>query len=136
MRRKQYIIILLFLSWMLANIHRAWNNVPVRVVHPCIWDRKYEVSIHWFVHFILKDISYISIFYAIWLYINSNIKKDKDIIFTFGTIFLVQVIDAFHYILLARHSEYVLIFESAIMLASALIIKYKQASKLLAWIRC
>lgn len=134
MNRKAYILTLLFASWLVANLHRALNNMPVKYIYPCPLDKQYEVSRHWYIHFVLKDTSYILIFLAVWLYITSNMKKDKDVMVSFGALFIVQASDLFHYLLWARHNEWVLLLQGAIIIAAAAVIKFKKSSKLLAWI--
>lgn len=134
MRRKSIILILLFSSWFIANIHRGWNNIPVKDIYPFPCRPEDIVTLHWYVHFILKDISYIFIFLSFWLYVTSLLKRDKDIIISFGAIFAVQIIDFFHYILYARHNEYILTAQGLIMIGAALIIRLKKSSKVLSWI--
>lgn len=134
MNRKAYILFLVFASWLVLNLHRVLNNMPVREIHPCPMDSDYEVTIHWYAHFVLKDVSYIMIFLAIWLYITSNLRKDKDVILAFWALFVVQVSDIFHYLLWARHNEWFLLFQGVIIVAAAVVIKFKKASKLLSWI--
>lgn len=134
MNRKAYILVLLFLSWIIANAHRAWNNTPIQVINPIPFERDYEITIHWYAHFILKDISYILIFLSILLYITSHLKRDKDVLVCFGAVFVVQMTDLIHYILFARHNEYVLFFQGLIMLSAALIILLKKSQKISKWI--
>lgn len=134
MNRKSYILTLLFTSWLVNNLHRALNNLPIRYIHPCPLDKKYEVSWHWYVHFTLKDISYIFIFLAVWLYATSNMKKEKDVIFAFGALLVVQISDLFHYLLWARHNEWILLAQGVIIISTAAVIKFKKSSKLLSWI--
>lgn len=134
MNRKLYILLLLFSSWLVINLHRVLNNVPVKDIYPCPLDTAYKVSIHWYAHFVLKDISYIMIFLALWLYITSNMRKDKDVIVAFGSLFIVQVSDLLHYLLWARHSEWALLFQGIFIIAAAAVIKFKKSSKLLSWI--
>lgn len=134
MNRKLYILMLLFSSWLVANLHRGLNNLPVKYIHPCPLDKQYEVSRHWYIHFVLKDISYIFIFLGVWLYLTSNMKKDKDVVVAFGALFFVQILDLIHYLLWARHNEWVLLLQGAIITAAAAVIRFKKSSKLLAWI--
>lgn len=134
MNKKQFIIFLLFSSWLVSNLHRSLNNMPVKQIHPALLDASYEVSKHWYVHFILKDISYIFIFYSVWVYINSSIKRDRDIIFSFFVIFISQIADLIHYVLWARHNEWFLLFQGIFMIISAILVRYNKASKLLSWI--
>lgn len=134
MNKKQFIIFLLFASWLVSNLHRALNNMPVKQIHPALMDASYEVSKHWYVHFILKDISYIFIFYSIWIYINSSLKRDKDIIFSFLAIFISQCADLIHYLLWARHNELFLCVQGLFMIGSAIAVRYNKSSKLLSWI--
>jgi hypothetical protein len=137
MSKKSFILILLFSSWFLSNVHRAWNNLPVKKIHPalCIFEPDYEVTIHWYAHFILKDISYILIFYSIWIYINSALRKDADVLLCFGAIFLVQCMELPHYLLAARHSEWVLLFQCLLIITVAVLIRTKKSSKVIEWIR-
>lgn len=134
MNRKSYILALLFLSWIVANMHRAWNNIPIQVIHPIPFERSYEITFHWYAHFILKDISYILIFLSILLYINSHLKRDKDVLICFGAVFVIQMTDLIHYILFARHNEYVLFLQGLIMLSAALIILLKKSQTISKWI--
>lgn len=121
MTRKGAIILLLFLSWVIGNIHRLWNNTEPVITHPFPYDKDYPVTWHWYIHTILKDVSFLSISFALWLYIRSNMRRDRDVIIAFGAVFLNQIIDLPHYILAARHSEKTLDLQGAIMLGAAII---------------
>jgi hypothetical protein len=126
MSRKLYIITLLFLSWILANVHRIWNNTMPVNTNPFPFDKDYTITWHWYIHSILKDISFLSILIGLWLYVNSNLKRDRGIILIFGAILVNYIIDIPHYILWARHSETVLTIQGLIMLIAAykLFVKY------------
>lgn len=108
MRRKTFILALLYLSWIIINVHRLWNNTePVeRFWFPL--DPTYKCSWHWYIHTILKDLSYCSVFLAFYLYITSSLKRDKDIKRLFLVLLLIHVSDIVHYVLAARHSEAIL----------------------------
>ena len=120
MTRKGYILILLFLSWIVGNIHRILNNYEPIEGYWFPLDPKYKCSWHWYVHTILKDISFTTILVAVWCYVRSNLKRDKSITWTIGTVLLVQITDLPHYLLWARHSEVVLAIQGGIMLYSAI----------------
>jgi hypothetical protein len=51
--------------------------------------------------------------------VNANFKKDKEIIGAFSAVFFVQIIEIPHYILSARHTEWVLLLEGMILIRSA-----------------
>lgn len=120
MMRKHVILFLLFLSWPVNNVHRLWNNCAPNKIYPFPADPDYWKDIQWYIHDIGEIICYIFIFMAIWLYINSHLKKDRDIRILFGAIFTNQLIDLPHYLISARHSEYILAAEGAILLYAAL----------------
>lgn len=120
MKRKWFIVILLFASWIVVNIHRVWNNTEPVETYPFPFDKGYPVTWHWYIHTILKDVSYLLIMLAMWLYIRSNLRRDKAVITAFSAIFLTTISDLPHYILAARHSEAVLAAQGAILLYAAL----------------
>lgn len=119
MKKKQLIIGLLFLSWFVYNAHRFWNNSPITFTKPFPFDVSYEITWHWYIYMLLKDISYLIILFALRLYVNANFKKDKEIIGAFSAVFFVQIIEIPHYILSARHTEWVLLLEGMILIRSA-----------------
>ena len=119
MTRKLYIILLLFLSWVITNLHRLWNNSPVVFTNPFPLDKEYQLTWHWYIYSILDAISTAIIFFSLWLYINSNMKKDKDVLRTFGAIFANYLIDIVHYVLCARHNELILSIEGLIIVWAA-----------------
>lgn len=128
MNRKAYIIVLLFLSWGIGNIHRIWNNTDPVYTNPFPFDRDYPVTWHWYIHTILKDVSVLSVLLALWLYVTGNFRRDKGISTIFGAIFVIQLTDLPHYILAARHSEVVLAIQGAILLYAALKITFNAKS--------
>lgn len=118
MNRRGYMILLLFLSWVLYNMHRIWNNTQPVLTHPFPLDPGYEITWHWYIYMLLKDLSYLFILWALWLYITRNGKKDNTIIGVFNAVLFVQIIEIPHYLLWARHSEVVLFFEGCILIRS------------------
>ncbi len=119
MTRKQLIIYLLFFSWFVYNVHRCWNNTAPLYTKPFPFDNSYEITWHWYVYMLLKDTSYLIILSAVWLYVTSNLKKDKDILGAFSAILIVQIIEIPHYLLWARHNEIVLSVEGLVLMWSA-----------------
>ena len=101
-------------------MHRLWNNTAPEYINPFPFDKDYTITWHWYVHTILKDISYLSVLLAMWLYLGSNMKRERDILTAFAAVFMTYVIDLPHYLLTARHSELVLLVQGLILLVAAL----------------
>lgn len=116
MNRKAYIILLLIASWVLYNVHRIWNNTEPVYTKPFPFDRDYPVTWHWYIYMILRDLSHISVLSALWLYVDRGYKRDASIIRTFTVIFLIQIIEVPHYLLSARHTEWVLALEGVALI--------------------
>jgi ABC-type iron transport system FetAB permease component len=102
------------------NIHRAWNNTEPVEGYWFPLDPDYKCTWHWYIHTILKDISFLLILFALWLYARSGMKRDKSVVWALGTVLIVQLIDLLHYVLWARHSEVILALQGGIMLYSAI----------------
>lgn len=128
MRRKHYILALLFLWWPVNNIHRAWNSAPAEWVQWYFFSDAKE-DIQWYVHDICQAIAYGIIFWGMWLYADSNIKRDHDIRTVIGGIALIQLIDIVHYVGWHRHSEVMLVIEGLILafIALKIFIKYRKS---------
>lgn len=138
MTRKIIIILLMLGHWVIINIHRAWNNLPSRELHPFPLDKSYPMSWHWYIHFILKDISILMLLLAAYIYMHSSviIKRDKDIARMFGCMVIVYTSDIIHFLGWARHSEIVLSIQGLFILLNATlmiirnIMKNGQANKI------
>lgn len=128
MRRKHYIIILLFLWWPINNIHRLWNNAPANPVE-WFWFASGWEDIQWYVHDLCQTVSYALIFWAISLYVNSNLKKDSDIVAIITGISLIQFVDVFHYLGWHRRSETILVIEGLMLafIALKIFIKHRKS---------
>jgi hypothetical protein len=116
MNRKAYILLLIYGSWAVINIHRVWNNMAIEYVHPAPLDPSYEATKHWHYHVILKDVSVLMLMMAAYLYMSGNIRKDKDISRSFGAMVIVWISDIVHYLIWARHSEMVLSLQGMFLL--------------------
>jgi len=122
MTRKHLIILLIYGSWVVINIHRAWNNVPIEFIHPCPLDREYNPTRHWHYHIILKDLAVLMILSAAYLYMTGSIKRDKDIQRSFGLMTAVWISDIVHYLIWARHSEIILMLQGIFILVTVTLI--------------
>lgn len=126
MSRKGFILILLSLAWPITCMHILWSGQTTEV-HWFLndqWD-----FIQQYFYFLFDKISYILIFWALWLYINSNMRKDKDIILMFGALFVNQLIDLPHYISIRQSSKIVTCIQGAIVLYAASKVLYNQILK-------
>lgn len=94
--------------------------------HPFPLDPEYGVTWHWYIYMLLKDISYLVIFLALWLYMHSSLKRDRQVLSAFGAIFVVQLTEIPHYLLIARHSEGVLLLQGIYLIGIALKILFKK----------
>ncbi|ACU61371.1 hypothetical protein [Chitinophaga pinensis] len=129
MRRKHYILILLFLWWPINNLHRLWNSAPAQWVHWYLFNDAAE-DIQWYVHDLAQTLSYALIFWAVWLKMTITTRRsDADYEIMVTAIAIIQAIDIFHYIGWHRRSEVVLAIEGLILCAAALkiFIKYRKS---------
>ena len=110
--KKGIILILLSLSWPITCFFQLFEgNTKV------YWFLNGEFEwFQWYFYHCFNMISYIFIFIAIWLYINSSMKKDKDIHLMFNALIINQVIDLFHYLLFRRQNDIVIIVQGVIIL--------------------
>lgn len=76
----------------------------------------------WYVWHISGCISYILIFWALWLYINGNYRRDKGVLTVFGAIFMNQITDVIHYIGWQRHLEGFIVFQGLVLLFAGIIL--------------
>lgn len=117
MNRKDLILFLLLASWpagMLRYAFRGSQEVHYFIL-PELWD-----SLSWYSYHITHIVTYIFIFFAMWLYMTSNMRKDKDVINVFTGLFIVQILDLPHYLLLRQQSLYFIIFQGLIILLFSL----------------
>lgn len=127
MTKKGLILLLLALSWPITCISKLWagNYCEVHYFLPSrTWD-----YLNWYAYHICNTISYIFIFVGMWLYINSHLKRDKDIIYLFGANVINQVIDLPHYLLFRRESAVVLFAQGAIIIYASFRILLTQIRK-------
>lgn len=134
MNRKAYILLLLFLSWPVNNFFRFFMSRPAVAFRPFIFCDE-QVNFQWYLWHLGGSASYIMIFWALWLYINGNYKRERDVITAFGAIFINQVSDIIHYMGWQRHNEtfiflqgFVLIFAAGMILDRQLKKKYGQTN--------
>lgn len=127
MRRKHYIVILLFLWWPINNIHRLWNNSPAKQVEWYWFTTAWE-DIQWYIHDLCQTVSYAIIFWAICLYVKSSLKRDSDIVLIISGIAVIQSIDVIHYLGWHRRSEVVLTIEGLVLafIALKIFIKHRK----------
>lgn len=120
MTRKAGILMLYFLSWPVNSLHRLWNSAPAKTIYWYFADSKVCDDIQWYIHDLCQCISYIMIFIATYLYIDSPKKKDPDVLVAFGAILVNQILDLIHYLGWHRRSEAFLFLEGIIILLAAL----------------
>jgi hypothetical protein len=126
MNRKGLILLLLSFAWPITCLHVLWAGQTTEV-HWFLndqWD-----FIQQYFYFLFDKISYVLIFWAIWLYINSNMRKDRDILLMFGALFVNQLIDLPHYIAIRQSSELVTCMQGIIILYAAGRVLYNQILK-------
>lgn len=73
--------------------------------------------------------SYLFIFLAMWLYVNSSMRKDKDILLLLGANFINQVIDLPHFLICRRASDLVVIIQASIICYASVKILFNQIMK-------
>lgn len=117
MNRKAYIMLLMYLSWPVNLVHRYWNNRPIEMITPFMFEGQ-ELSVQWYVSGLLNIISWLMIFWGIWLYITGSYRQDRDFRDVFGAYFIILMIDLPHYLLWFKRCEWVLYIELCIMMVS------------------
>ena len=128
MNRKAYILILMYLGWPLNLVHRAWNNATIHFISPFPYERQ-ELSVQWYVYGILSIVSWLSIFWGIWIYITGNYKGDRDFKTVLAAYFIILAIDLPHYLLWFRRCEGVLFIEGIIILGAAFLTTWRAYKK-------
>jgi len=117
--RKSIILLLLILSWPINNIHRLWSSSSKGPMYWFPGDKKYWTGVQWYVHDLCEAVCYLFILLSAWLYITSNMKRDRDVTMMFGAVVINQCLDIPHYLWSARHSEWMLVLQGVIMLYAA-----------------
>lgn len=126
MNRKGFILVLLSLSWPITCLHMLWHGNSA-IVH---WFANNEWDyIQPYFYFLFDKISYILIFWAMWLYFNSNLRRDKDIHLMLLALFVNQLIDLPHYLLLRQSSRLVTCIQGIIILYCAGKVLFNQITK-------
>ena len=120
MSRKGTIILMLFISWPVNNLHRLLNNTPVLMGHWYLFSPTSTEDIQWFVHDIFESISYILILLAIKLYIETLRNRILEIDQIINCFVAIQIIDLIHYLGWHRRSEMILTIECLIFIYTAL----------------
>lgn len=126
MTKKGSILIMLALSWPITCLHMLWrgNESIVYWFVNSEWD-----YIQCYFYSLFNLISYLLIFMSIWLYINSSMRKDKDVLLLFGANFINQAIDLPHFIICRRSSEIIILIQGLIICYAAIKILFNQISK-------
>lgn len=128
MNRKSYILLLMFLQWPLFNLYRLWGSRPRVERRPFLFNEEVQ-SAQWHLRFLGDTLGYALLLLAVWLYVNGNYKKDRDVITIFGAVLINQLIDIFHYIGFNRHSEWIVFIEGFVMLFAGIILFDRQLKK-------
>lgn len=128
MNRKGYILLLLFVSWPVNSLFRLFMNRDRGSYRPFLFNVE-EAGLQWYLWHLGGSLSYVLIFWAIWLYIHGGYKKDRDIITLFGALFLCQISDVVHYIGWQRHCVTIVFLQGFVILFAALILLDRQIRK-------
>jgi hypothetical protein len=123
--RKGYILILLFLSWPVDNLHRLLNDSTVRMNNWYPFNPKYVESVQWYTHDVCHAVAYLLILIAIWLYVQMPQRRDRDINTAISALLVIQAIDVIHYIGWHRQCELILSIEGLILIYASLNIVIK-----------
>lgn len=114
MSKKGLILILLAASWPITCIAKIWAFDAAKVywfARNDIWDYK-----NWYAYHLCNMSSYLLIFWAIWIYVNSSIRKDKDVLLLLGITTINQAIDIIHYLLFRRGNAIIAAIEGLLVL--------------------
>ena len=106
------ILILLFISWPVNNLHRLLNNMPVKMGYWYPFSPDCLEELQWHVHSICECICYLCIFYAIRMYNSQLRNRNISIDCAIDCLLIVQAIDLIHYIGWHRRSELILTLEA------------------------
>lgn len=120
MSKKGTIILMLFISWPVNNLHRLLNNTPAILLHMYPFSPNSTEDIQWYIHDVFESISYILILWAIKIYIELLRNRAVEIDYIIKSFLIIQVIDLFHYIGWHRRSEIILTIECFIFIYTAL----------------
>lgn len=121
MTRKAYILLLLFAAWPVNNLYRFFMRIEAGKHRPFLFNEE-VTGLQWYLWHTGGALCYIMIFWALWLYMTGNYKRERDIVTTFGAIFMVQCSDIIHYVGWQRHSPTVLFIQGFIIVFAGLIL--------------
>ncbi|SKA29711.1 hypothetical protein SAMN04488128_103162 [Chitinophaga eiseniae] len=114
MKRKDGILILLALSWPLSCLHQLWRGGQdiVYWFYPTgMWDGK-----QWYFYHVFGMLSYLLIFIAMWLYVASNGRRDKDVLTLLSALAINQAVDIPHYLICRRQCLWVVAAQGILFL--------------------
>lgn len=120
MNRRSYILLLLFLSWPVNNLYRFIKWPEVKSFRPFMLNNE-VVDPEWYGWHLGGAISYTMIYWAVWLYMNGNYKKDAAIMRIFGALFIVQATDIINYTCFQRHLFGFFIFQGFVIAYAGII---------------
>lgn len=114
-------IVTLVISWILPQIHRIYNNFPIKIIHPFPYAKQVEISTQWYV----KDLGDLSSFsllmvmvYMVLIPVRNHLKEAQwvghnrllNFVTLWHRLFLIIIIasifDIVHYILAFRQLEW------------------------------
>lgn len=118
----------MFSAWPVTLAHRVLNNRPIAMITPFPFSNQ-ELSVHFHVWMILDIVSWLFIFWAIWLYITGNYRQDKDFKTIFAAHFFNLILDLPHYLLAYKQWEWVCALQGMVIVAAAICITYRSYKK-------
>lgn len=128
MNRRAYILLLLFAAWPVNLLFMWFMHMDRGSYRPFLFNSE-EAGLQWYLWHVGGSSAYILIFWALWLYITGNFKRDRDVITAFGAIFIVQISDLIHYVGWQRHCHTVVFLQCFVILFSFLILLDRQLKK-------
>ena len=119
--RNRIAAVLLWLTWPVCIIHRAWNNEPLTPVRWIIFDKSVEQDFRWYIVYSELWLSATLVIAAV-LIMKS---KTRTIVLLLWALFCISIVDIVNYWLWFRRSELMLTLEGLIMVVFSAIIFIK-----------
>lgn len=109
----------MYAAWPVNLVHRYWLCRPISYITPFAFDPT-RVSVHEHVYNLFGLVSWLFIFWAIWLYITGNYRQDRDFKTIFAAHFINLIIDVPHYLLVYQQSELICFIQGMIVVAASI----------------
>jgi len=116
---------LLFISFLLPNVYRIYNNGPIKMIKPFLLSSE-EISIAWYLKDCGELLSFTSLVLVVCLLLNlieKKVEEPYEVVFfinlwqvVFWVIFYSSILDFTHYIIAFKQIQWFFLIQSGLFL--------------------